>query len=1659
MGDGDASCEVLFQHITRTRHARDEGDDARDGDDDEGDDANTVRIAARGVVHHLAHLDKHRGTTKDDAVRVVRRLCAADTHACAIDEFTARVDEVLNAKVIDGGALADELLSATTSATTSASARALTKAIVRTVCWCYRMGMRYQASTHPVLRAVRAHRDAGAGALEATTSALANGGEECFHALEPFISRALLEYPAPVPRSAFAMLLHARLIGVAGGRGVCGVNARRALEACVRALGAYRAPTSEAREWIATAASDIIGAIEIRMFEHDEVDEMSEMLTQTTTAVVKQARAAALAGDNVLALVGALKRIGDLSEDSTGCEELVTLLPQVRTMDEMTAILALIAPHFPTHGASNALCATRSTSTLVLSKQSGAHLALSLSTPTLATTTTQNMGSHMLGNATFDGFVNDVLNEAWNDESSAALAACVQANASEKSPVVELACLGHPNAGVREIAAQTLRVKLSKRSSSGGASNVTVALLRLKTECERCSTEENAHATLTALKALAAGASNFIATPAILRAISSLMNTKPGEKAPNSRLHALALRLLSEMWMHNREIGTRLRAALEHAASSHDAAIVIGCAASVAAAAKSHPFRAAELVIPMQGCLSSKVPAARALALEAIDDMCASDALDFLPAFKVVTRHIPSIPEHPLVAWKWIKLLRHGGRDCEDFPDAAAKLVETLWNAATQCADARTRAEAWMSLSAYDAEFLIELGAPKASELAQAAFDERDALVSQGALQTLKVLAHHELASLSRTALATRETQQASHPPPADPLIYRVTQSMPKKMLANDACAAARLFLFRPPKTSSEMSNRSVEETKIKRTRAEAYRNEFRRAAKQIFWNGWWHSSLVTQSWSRFARRWFNAEVAARTAENGLDELHAEVRASISATAMEALKDTSTPDELQNIVLLLSAPVLKDENSMVLVDLISSILDEKATVIGAERGLLTALALAAGAVDDRGSAPRQLKVVEELIKRMIHCKIDGPSIMGSIALALGLLARGFAASWQHAQVSNCWRPDSVRRICSVLCAASRALGAPHAFAVEFNLPQSTESIQVPACDTLDALIGVHMGLAHAMCALNMFDERATHKLTIVVTSFANAASQGSLSAAIALPIAIKGLLKAKRTVESETLTLNVLSMVKGAASRDVRAIAGVILGVALDHGCAVEIGTSTAIIHELSSTVKSCEYPSTERARAILALSATLGGPWDGWDEHDVSSSGTSDESKVFSSPFLWGGDKGKIEAKSVLKTLESIVYASDDVASSALRQLTSWALAGVSDRTARIAVTTNSSAGDSKSNVPMDTVIGLMVQAVVGTVETSPSKKLIENAALALDVLSHLVRLPNASWSNALRRWWQISIAIDAADTRCAKDSLRRACLRMSRAHPGPSMGRNVLDSIALVSDDEFLAFAPETQLLVMYNAPLACSMQSGAGSSIIEHFVEIASRKDAAEGCMLSLWKGMTSVTEGEGASRAIRALTAHLPKSLDSNSTKMLESVAMHIKAFVSPVLRDECVRMLDTAIKPVICAHLFLKSQVPGETVTALSTWPKNTRVLTLKSTAATLRKASVTIRAQILHEASNLHDGDAIPCVAVLAAAWGPTAPLLPLTSIEQCIRNLPYTLSQLFKGELSSLSEAVIMSLLKHAQYAHTSIVRDAICEIRNGVALSTWMRISDAIA
>lgn len=1613
-----------------------------DGDDDDGA---TARVAARGLARELAEATT---TGREDVARAVRTLCEATTHARAQDELARGIVAIARSGNASASALATELASGAASARTRANVRALTRALVELCCAFgdgELAGECARGSGHPLVRALKAHSDAGAGLLEATASKLARGSISDFNALRQFVFRALLEHPAPAPRSSFAMLLHARLMGIASGRGE---NARAVLGVCVEALGAYRAPTSESRSWIACAAAEIIDAIECRLFDVEDAS-AREVVPLLAEGLVRQTRAAARSGDSVVPFVGALTRLSELGDVSV-CGELLPCLSLVHSAEETSALLALLAPYFPTSGPARALGAMHASAAFMLPGESGARLALSLATLRNDDSARNVENSRLMGYATRDGFVSAALAANWDDgDATETLAACIRNDVDVRSPSLELACLSHPVPSIRECAAETLGRKLGGKRPQG-LSNITATLLHLRAACEKSSSARHAKSTLASLNALAAGASNFMAAPAVLRAISPLMSTNPGEKSPEARLHALALRLLAEMWIHNRELGPRLRGALEEASHSHEREVTVGCAAAVAAAAKAHPFRAAELVIPMQGCLKSDWPEAQALALEAIDSMCAHDALDFLPAFKVVTRHIPSLPQHPLVARKWIRLIRHGGRDGASFPEATATLIDTVWNAIKTSKDARVRHEAWNSLSEYDPEFIIENDSPTPAEIAASALSESFGEESfVGATRMLRTMTKHEASLLSRTALVARESQQVSHPPPSDPLIYRVTQTLPKKLLDSQPCSCARLLLFRPHKGKSE-ATRSVDENSQRRSRAEAYRTEFKRAIRQVFWSGSWHVNLVTRAWTRFARRWFDAEVSARTAENGLDELYAEVRASINATAMEALQDVSMPDELQNIALLLATPVLVGNGGLgaALVDLLLSLLEEKSSIVGAERGLYVALGLAAGTLEDRGDAQRPNKVAEIMMKQISDCRIDGALTMGVTAEALGLMCRELSSNVLPGGSSSSWRLDLVRRIYSFLGATLVALGEP--FIDVLKVQPANDIISPPKGDLSDAVCGVYTGLSRAACALDVFeDDKAMTNTLAIINWLIGATSCGRFPGSIALPVAVKSLLNHRHNTESEVLALKALRTTHDSEQPAIRAVAGIILGVTLDHGCAIPIQTVQEIIARVTSTVRDDMATSFDRSIGVLSLSGVLGSAWDG---HDVSVAGTFDEGAVFSAPLLWGGDKSKIEAKRVLKTLESIAYAPGDIVSKALRDLTIWTLAGVSDRAAQIAVTIGPRSTDSKSSVPKDTIIGFIMHALLDNVVSCPSREQLNGATLALDVLRELARLPNAGWSNALHRWWRVATSSGDVD-KVEKNALQCACLRMCRAHPEASIGRDVLELLVALSDADFFNLAPETQRLAMLSAPYACALRSETGASAIKRFTQMAFSPHASDGCVESLWNGLIDVSESETATAAVCELVSRLSLT----DTRTLDAVSTCVSQFTSSVLREQVVKKLALDVKPIVCARLYNAGQVASETLTSLATWPKATRTVTLRATVGHLTTSSNSLRAQMIHEAANLTDVDAIPCIAILAAAWGPTSALLSMTSIEQCILALPYTLSHLLRGELSGMMETLVSCLLRNLNGKYSKVATDTLLELRDDVTLALWSQIVDS--
>ena len=1622
---------------------------ARIGRDGDGDgDGTTARFAARGLVRELAR----GGHASTSASAVLRELCSGNVHAQAQDELARGIVDVVRERSVSASECVAELTSGTASARTSANVRALTRAIVDVCCSDFvddeLIRQCANGNGHPMTRALKAHRDSGAGLLEALSNKLTSGTMRDFDVMRTFIAKALLEYPAPVPRSSFPGLLHAKLMGVASG---CGENSNAVLQLCAKLLRVYRTPTSESRAWVASIAADVIDTIECRIYDRDD-ESGRDLVPLVAEGLSRQIRSAAHDGDSSLSFIGALKRLSELGDISV-CAELIPCLSQMQSADDAVSLLALVAPHFPTGGAARSLSSMHASSTLTLLKDSGARLALSLGTPRCKMESgTSECRDERLKNGfkTQERFVSEVLSMSWDANSTnKALHSCL-ARDSSNSLALEFACLAHPRCSTREDAAKALGRKLgSKLKLANGSSNITAILIRLKAECERLPDSQNARSILSILYALASGASDFMAVPAILRAVSPLLSVKEGEKSSDPKLHALALRLLAEMWIHNRELGPRLRGALEEASISQEQVVVVGSAAAVRAAAKSHPFRAAELVIPIQNSLKSNFPMAQALALETIDTMCSQDALDFYPALKVVVKHIPDVPDHPLVAAKWLRFVQNGGQDSALFPEAAGMLVEKIWEALNSRKEASVRLEAWNALSRYDPEFLAELQSPTVSTIASAALSENCGDSFNSAVQALRTVAKYEANLLSRTALLTRESQQTSHPPPSDPLIYKVTQTVPRKLLDSQPCAGAHILLFRPLKNKSEFE-RTMDVKKEKRSRAEAYRNEFKRAVKRMSWGSWWHGSIAAQTWARFARRWFDAEMSTRNVDNGLEELRAEVRASIGTTAIEALQEVSTPDELQNVALFLAAPALVGEGSDSF-DLLLSIVEQKESVIGAEKGLYTALGAIAGTLPNSSDSLRPNRVADVIIARMCDSRADSASTMGVAAEALGIICHGLCAN--GFDVSSSWRADFVRRICGFLCEALSVLGASNSLCESRQFQFYAYNILPPNGDVSDAVIGCTNALCRSLCALDVLDDDNSRRYTFqVIQVLTDACSLGSFSESVALPIAIKSILTHNHTIESETVAMKSLMVVKESGMPMMCSVAGAVLGVMLDHGCAVPMNISLDIIAKISTVVRNDSATCSDRSMAILSLSGVLGVTWDAADSGVMGCAPNGNEGAEFTVPLFWGGEKAKTEAKNVLKTLESFAHAPDTMIPRVLRDVSAWTLARISDKVAQTAVMVGSTANDSKSMVSKDTAIGCMMHSVLEVSNNRPSGAEIRAVAMALDVFQDLPRLPSAGWSNALQRWWRVALS-NSDEFGLEKELLQKACIKMCYSHPDSLIGRRTLESLAGLSETEFLHLSSETQHLVLQSIPFACALGTDSKQDIIRQFVRMALRTDTPKDCVLSLWKGLKMISEGAVASAAVEALTP----LLNLDEMDMLSHVSTCVKDFHSAALRNEVLKLLPLDIKPVVCAYLFQNGQVTSETLTSLSTWPKSTRVLTLKATAGILQTSSSALRAQMLHETIGLTHDDTIPCMAVLAAAWGPTASLLVLASVEQCVLALPFTLPHLLRSELTGMIDAIASGLLKNLKGKYSSIVADTLIELRQDVTAASFGQMVDA--
>ena len=331
-------------------------------------------------------------------------------------------------------------------------------------------------------------------------------------------------------------------------------------------------------------------------------------------------------------------------------------------------------------------------------------------------------------------------------------------DASHAPPLLPLALASHPSARVREAAAAALGERMAAVPSRAPATLpplllavTSASIAETKTTRGGLAAMDEARAVLAALRAATAGAAHPLGAPVALRALSPLVTpfemdemdevptnrskrggSKAGDdalklgftaaaKTPEPKAHALALVLLADLWCHHKGAFPRLRAALDHASTSREPAVLIGAAAALAKCARKDPAGACDLVGPLRFFLdpSRRYPPSRGRSRSRRCERCATrtSSTSTPPSAwwwrrRVKTRPGAPPPPEGGARREWARLLGAGWLDAAARPDAAAAVAGAAWECAAwnhpgDSNDEGTREAAYGALARFDPETLV----------------------------------------------------------------------------------------------------------------------------------------------------------------------------------------------------------------------------------------------------------------------------------------------------------------------------------------------------------------------------------------------------------------------------------------------------------------------------------------------------------------------------------------------------------------------------------------------------------------------------------------------------------------------------------------------------------------------------------------------------------------------------------------------------------------------------------------------------------------------------------------------------------------------------------------------------------------------------------------
>ena len=835
--------------------------------------------------------------------RAVLRRCFLHESRVVVDEISRRVQDLVRGNVVGKEIVLGELLAALEGSSDGTKGRFLVRGIYDI---CVLSGCSKGGGEETYMPLYRAMKSGGANVFS-TVLYYATSKEEDIERFEGFFYRTILERNVSGAVATTAMSSSSSMSSISGLARVALIREGSflALEILTKCLPWYKCSNAEDVAWVSESIADIADWCETKVHDGKDLELLNTIIERASWGAMAQLYDAVKKGEDVVNLSLHTHRIlrvsrGKKTNALAACD-LISNCVEKLSIEDQSSIFALTQTCVRSYPDILRMHLLELSATLSENHLGGGEAAYSAaeqgfsSSVSAADDISTTMSSYPLsGSSVLFALCRAIeSNQTMTLEAKESIFEHALRENDENDDLFTLACMFSPlSLRVRNAAFTSISLRFRKRQklAISGLPVVSLALASIENNALSPSPEDVALATLSGLKATASSASHPLSASAALRTLLPIVEHVDDDKNDDEeRSLALELVLLAEAWISapsssGTQLSFRFQQAIERAIASHIYEETLAGAKAMLDVSKAEPFRAAETFAnAIQTCIERNRPSVcRAIGLETIEVLFEAEALDFYPAFKTVTKEMPTRPKDSnLVAMRWLRLLKYGVEDADVVPEAGSLVVNALIDCAldeSKTTEVSLKIEAWDSLDKFNIKQVKNLlnvydGEDDNEEskssfvaftrLVNAFLDEENEDVVRAASKVIAQIIELESESVSRRTRASQKQQTSliggsciSQDEEkvlmeiSDPLLYRVAIGTAKRLRKStkqkdDELISPLLLLLLFDGNSYETCFRDF-----------ARRNKFSHA--------WWNEYITENTMTQFLERWM---VALRSAD------------------------------------------------------------------------------------------------------------------------------------------------------------------------------------------------------------------------------------------------------------------------------------------------------------------------------------------------------------------------------------------------------------------------------------------------------------------------------------------------------------------------------------------------------------------------------------------------------------------------------------------------------------------------------------------------------------------------------------------------------------------------------------------------------------------------